>query len=693
MIVLKFMIALLLCALVTPQSQEFQFQTASPESQGISSSKLDAAREILAQKGTKKLLIIRNDRIVYEWYAPGDGPEQKHYSASLAKALVGGLSLMLALSDGLLFPDSPACYYIPQWKTDSRKSKITIRQLATHSSGIEDAEEKQIPHDQLPGWKGAFWKRSPDPFSIARDQAPVLSTPGTRYAYSNPGMAILAYAVTAASKSTSFSDIRELLRNRIAEPIGLREEEWSIGYGTTYEVDGLRLVANWGGGAFTARAVARLGRLIMRKGNWEGKQLVSRERMEEALRYAGTPLPDRPPGNPQPASGLGWYTNFDGVWKQVPRDAVAGAGAGNQVLLVVPSLNLIVVRNGSNLYDSRQGEGFWGGIEKYLFNPIMESVVQPPYPGSDLIKGVQFEPPSAIIRSAKGSDNWPATWGDDDHLYTAYGDGTGFEPGSKIKLSLGIARVTGSPPGIAGTNIDSPGGERVGEGRHGPKASGMLMVDGVLYMWMRNANFDGAHSQLGWSSDHGKSWQWSTWKFTESFGCPTFLNFGRNYSGARDDFVYVYSHDDPDAYQPADRMVLARVPRKELKNQRAYEFFAGLDRSARPLWTEELRGRQAVFANPAQCYRSGISFNPGLKRYLWCQIIGGDARFRGGFGIYESPEPWGPWKTVFYTREWDVGPGETASFPTKWMSADGRVCYLLFSGDDSFSLRKVVFSR
>ncbi len=51
--------------------------------------------------------------------------------------------------------------------------------------------------------------------------------------------------------------------------------------------------------------------------------------------------------------------------------------------------------------------------------------------------------------------------------------------------------------------------------------------------------------------------------------------------------------------------------------------------------------------------------------------------------------PWGPWKTVYYTRDWDIGPGESSSIPTKWMSDDGKTCYMVFSGDDYFSLRKL----
>ena len=163
------------------------------------------------------------------------------------------------------------------------------------------------------------------------------------------------------------------------------------------------------------------------------------------------------------------------------------------------------------------------------------------------------------------------------------------------------------------------------------------------------------------------------------------------YSRARDDFVYFYSHDSADAYLPADRMVLARVPKDRIKDQNSYEYFEGRDAMNRPAWTTDISRRVAVFTHEARCYRSGISFNAGLKRYLWCQILPGeDTRFHGGFGIYDAPEPWGPWTTAYFAEQWDVAPGETSCFPTKWMSADGKTLHLVFSGDDSFSVRRAV---
>src|SRR5687768_11693484 len=80
----------------------FEWQTASPENHGFSAAKLDALREQLASHSTKTFLLIRDDRIIYEWYAPSHSAVKPHYSASMAKALVGGVSVAVALTDGRL---------------------------------------------------------------------------------------------------------------------------------------------------------------------------------------------------------------------------------------------------------------------------------------------------------------------------------------------------------------------------------------------------------------------------------------------------------------------------------------------------------------------------------------------------------------------------------------------------------------
>jgi CubicO group peptidase (beta-lactamase class C family) len=693
-IIKQLLVAYLLPGAFFVLSADIPWETVPPEERGLSGAHLEAARSELAARGTKTFLVVRDGKILFEWYAPEWNASRKHYTASLAKSLVGGTSLLLAWNDGLIDPDDRASRYVPGWSNDPGKSAIKLRHLATHSSGLEDAEQDGIPHMELPGWKGAFWRKDPDPFSMAVGEAPLIFAPGSSYAYSNPGMAALAYAVTASLTGTEHTDVRTLLRDRVMEPIGIPESDWSVGYGQTYEVDGLPLVPNWGGGNFTARAIARVGQWMLQRGEWSDRPLVDPALVEKVTGYAGMPLPARSATNPQPGSGLGWYSNFDGVWPRVPRDAFAGAGAGQQVLVVIPSLDLIVVRTGSQIEEDPDGDRFWGGIHNYILSPLMDAVdaggTPPPYPQSAVIGGVEFEPGSAIRCAAPGSDNWPLTWADDGHLYTSYGDGNGFEPRTEKKLSQGFARIVGPAESFRGENVRTSTGETLGDGVKGPKASGLIMVDGVLYAWIRNTG----NSQLAFSEDRGKTWQWG-FKFTESFATPAFLNFGRNYGGARDDYVYSYSQDGPSAYEPDDGVVLARVARQRLKDRGAYEFFSGLNPDGEARWSTDISARRPTFVFPHRCERVDAVYSPAIGRYLLAVGYGHE----GGWGIYDAPTPWGPWTTAFHTDYWSLGNTHGYRLPSKWIAADGRSFYLVFSGRrhnailwDAFCVRRAELS-
>jgi CubicO group peptidase (beta-lactamase class C family) len=532
------------------------WQQGSPESQGFSAAKLEALRTGLVARNTKGLLIIRNDTIVCEWYAPGQDRHTRFGTASLAKALVGGVSFAVATSDGLVGLNDPATRFIPQWRNDPRKSRITLRQLGSHTSGVEDAEADNKPHDQLTGWKGDFWKHlavPDDPFTLSRDRAPLVFEAGAEMRYSNPGIALLTYCVTASLRDAPQKDIRSLLRERVLRLIGVPDAEWSAGYGKTSTVDGLPLVGSWGGAAFTARAAARVGRLMLRGGDWDGKRILSAEAVRLTTSDVGTPGP----------CGIGWWSNNEGDFTKLPGDAFFGSGAGHQILLVIPSLKLIVVRFGATLAETDHSpKAYHEPYRLYLFEPLMAAITDAqveaaprrhpsalaaPYPPSPVISRLEWAPENTIIRQAPGSDNWPLTWAEDDALYGAYGDGNGFEPFMPQKLSMGFARITRGPGDAAGANIRSAGETR-GDGPRGKKASGFLCVDSVLYLLARNAG----NSQLAWSSDHARTWTWADWKFSTSFGCPTFLNFGRNYADAPDGFVYLYSPDQ-------DRNVWTRV--------------------------------------------------------------------------------------------------------------------------------------
>jgi CubicO group peptidase (beta-lactamase class C family) len=116
---------------------------------------------------------------------------------------------------------------------------------------------------------------------------------------------------------------------------------------------------------------------MLRRGNWQGQQLLDPTWVDAALTYSGTPLPQGPQNEYAPASGLAWYTNQEGAWPVLPRDAIAGAGAQHQVLLAVPSLDLIVVRMGAVLDpDTGMPDGvpFWRAVYDHLFQPVLAAV-------------------------------------------------------------------------------------------------------------------------------------------------------------------------------------------------------------------------------------------------------------------------------------------------------------------------------
>lgn len=660
------------------------WKPALPAAVGMDEATLNNARDYALSAGGSGM-IVRHGQVVMRW-----GDQQERYDIKSATKSFGATMLGIAIKDEKMELNAPAIRYHPTLgiPPDSNADtgwldRITIQHLATQTAGFEKP--------------GGYEK--------------LLFQPGTHWHYSDGGPNWLAECITLVYRK----DLEDVMFDRVFTPIGISRDDlrWRDNQYRDHQIEGIPRREFGAGIHANVEALSRLGYLYLQKGRWKDKQILSPEFVRLASRpieaLVGLPEWDtKGHGNASDHYGLLWWNNGDGTLTHVPRDAFWAWGLYDSLIVVVPSLDLVAVRGGARgkQWPRKSGADHYAVLDPFL-TPIVASISErprdsetnedeaqgAPYPMSDVITAVDWSPPDQIIRMAPGSDNWPLTWADDDLLYGAYGDGWGFPPKVEKKLSLGLVCVSGMPPDIRGRNLRSADAEQTGQGAGGCKASGMLMVDGMLYMLVRNAG----NSQLAWSPDHGLNWTWADWNWSTSFGCPTFLNFGRNYADARDGFVYVYSPDSDSAYDPADRMVLARVCQDRIRDQDAYEYFSALSDDHEALWTQAIDERGAVFEHSGNCYRSGVTYNAPLKRYLWCQTLprSRDARgprFEGGFGIYEAPEPWGPWKTVYFTRHWDVGPGESCRIPTKWMSPDGKSVYLVFSGDDCFSVRKATLT-
>ena len=637
---------------------------ATPRQAGLDERSLARARDY-ALTGGGSGCIVRGGRVIMTW-----GDQKRRYDLKSTTKSIGVTALGLAVADGRIALADKARKHHPSIGNPPEANaktgylgQITVFHLATQTAGFDK--------------NGGYTK--------------LLFRPGTKWSYSDGGPNWLAECVTLVYKR----DLSELMFERVFGPIGIKPADlaWRR---NAYRPAKIGEVARreFGSGVHAnVDAMARIGLLYLREGRWGDRAIVPRQFVAACRTTPGAlkGLPVVKAGSYPGASdhyGLLWWNNSDGTLAKVPRDAYWSWGLYDSLIVVIPSLDIVAARAGRS-FKSR-----WSSDYRKL-GPFLEPIVAAagaagpttpartlkgaPYPPSTVITSLAWAPKQSIVRKAHGSDNWPTTWADDGHLYTAYGDGWGFEPRVKGKLSLGLARVTGPGEKFKGVNVRSPTAERKGDGPRGGKASGMLCVSGTLYMLVRNTGL----SQLAWSTDHGRTWTWADWRFKEGFGCPTFLNFGRDYAPARDGYAYVYSFDSDSAYKPSDRMVLARVPTGRIRDRRAYEFFVGLAADGRCVWSTDIARRGAVFTHKGRCYRSGVTYNAPLKRYLWVQVIGSR-----GLGIFDAPEPWGPWTTVYFTDRWDVAPGESASFPANWISPEGTAAHLVFSGDDSFSVRK-----
>jgi CubicO group peptidase (beta-lactamase class C family) len=634
------------------------WDSATPQQAGMNESKLQQARDY-ALTGGGSGCIIRGGKLVMSW-----GDQARRYDLKSTSKSIGITALGLALKDGLLnINDSAQQYYpdigVPPTTGDDRLGDIKLWHLATHTAGFDKA--------------GGF--------------EPLLFDPGTMWSYSDGGANWLADCLTLIYRQ----DLRDLLFSRVFSKLGITNSDlaWRNNAYRSDTIEGVKRREFGSGVSANVDAMAKIGYLYLRRGRWKGEQIIP----ESFIDIVSKPfpkivgLPVRSPSEYPKASdhyGLLWWNNGDGTLNNVPRDAYWSWGLYDSLIVVIPSLDIVVARAGNGW---RSG---WDGNYNVL-KPFLDSICQSvtgkaPYPHSKVITSLIWADPSTVVRQANGSDNWPITWADDGRQYTAYGDGWGFNPRVPNKLSLGFAKVSGNPPDV-GINIRSSSGEQIGDGRSGKKASGMLMVNGTLYMLVRNAGNSGTQSQLAWSSDHGSTWTWSTWKFAE-LGYPCFLNFGQNYTGARDGYIYIYSPDTPSAYNETDMIVLARVPIENITERDSYEFYSGTDAGNRPVWTGDIAQRKAVFVFPGGCNRIDVTYNAPLKRYLLVMRSRAQSGGKDQFSIYDAPEPWGPWTTVFYTENWDIDPGESAHIPARWISADGKICHLVFAGSDSFAVRR-----
>lgn len=345
----------------------FRWRSATPESQGMcgntrqlgcTKSLLEIWNDISAPKhNTKRFIVIRNDKIIYD---RGGTSAYPAYSGS--KGLLGAPTLVHAMSKcgvGLTDPVSTWLQHGDgaRWGTDYPWRNITVEHLATHTSGVCDyGNSSSVCRDENPGWQAAYdradrgdtnsiYKYPGDAFTIARAKAeqnrePALS-PGSTFEYSNVGHGLLNYVVQKAC-GQKLADIFDVYIKQSGMGSPVRPA-------LIYTDDAQQFNQSTGVAKWKGLDGAAVLRLAGRQGIWDNQNI-------EPVKYwhALTKITDNLPAAADEGWGVVYNNNSRDMWtqsaghKRLSPETFGHGGNYSNVFINDPLTSTIIVRQGEN---------------------------------------------------------------------------------------------------------------------------------------------------------------------------------------------------------------------------------------------------------------------------------------------------------------------------------------------------------
>jgi hypothetical protein len=324
---------------------------------------------------------------------------------------------------------------------------------------------------------------------------------------------------------------------------------------------------------------------------------------------------------------------------------------------------------------------------------------------------------NTIDTAATGSDNWPVTWADDDHQYSAFGDGGGFGGNNNAgRVSMGISRISGNYMSHTFRNINGGLNPESGNTQwpdvpgQGGKSYGIISIDGVMWLWRTGtASGNTAHllQDLWKSTNHGATWIKTgvSWTKSGDFGNSypllyafSFVQYDQDHqTGRGDDNVYTICSEatnDSWGVEKPGNIYLMKVHKDSMEIKAAYRFFTGMAGNE-PVWGA-LPDREPIFTHPDGVWTASVIFNYTFKRYILTTVQESHKQQEGAtLGIYDSNLLWGTWKTVFYGSPYTTGIDfgnfiVHYNFSQKWMNDTSGVM-VYNSHQDNWSTIMVAF--
>jgi len=332
-----------------PEETGDGWKTASLGSVGMNTERFVALINKINDKSYREvhsIVVVKNGKLVFEEYFPGHdfgysspnylgtfvnfNRDTRHNTHSATKSFTSAL-VGIAIDNGYIEGTGNSIFtYLPGYASlmDPQKEKISIEHMLTMSSGLEwnewDASISESDHDVMQ------FNRAYDPVRYLLGK-PVVTEPGTAYYYNGGGVDLLGQIIKNASGQSvkSFSD--EYLFSRL----GVTNYYWQ-----TLSPSGITCCH--GDVYITPRDMAKFGYLYLRKGVWNGTQVISEDWINTSVQNHITPPVD-------------WAYGYGYLWWLKRHDAGGhtyysynAEGWGGQQIVVIPSEDMVVVFTGAN---------------------------------------------------------------------------------------------------------------------------------------------------------------------------------------------------------------------------------------------------------------------------------------------------------------------------------------------------------
>jgi CubicO group peptidase (beta-lactamase class C family) len=322
-----------------------KWETIDPESLGFCEDSIQQLYTFLEDSDTKAFLLLKDGKIVLEKYFGQFRQDSLWYWASAGKTLTAFLTGIAQMDGHLNIEDTTSQYLGDGWTSMSpeRESQIRIRHQLSMTTGMDDET---------------------DGFCTDPSCLTYVADPGTRWAYHNAPYTLISEVLEAATGQ----DYNIYTNQNLEQPTGMDGLWIRLGYNRIF--------------FSTARSMARFGLLVLNKGMW-GQTPV----LQDSAYFNDMITPSQ---SINESYGYLWWLNgynsfmvpgsqfvFQGpLVPSAPNDAIFGLGANSQILTVVPSENIVVVRMGndpgSGLVPVTYVETFWSKIKQIECFPVAQ---------------------------------------------------------------------------------------------------------------------------------------------------------------------------------------------------------------------------------------------------------------------------------------------------------------------------------